>query len=162
MQFLGNDVNPLGLGCWPSAGPMYAPDGKNLGYSNASDASTIEAFNAAKSNGITIFDTAAAYGAGHSERLLGKTIGNSTNCQIVTKIGIGINEHSKVLSFDSFSADQVSDAIDQSLSRLRRDTIDVLLLHINSLSIQEATPLFTAMQKARMHRVFSELHIMLN
>jgi len=86
---------------------------------------------------------------GHSERLLGNSIGNSPSCQIVTKIGIGINEQSKVLSFNSFSATEVANAIDQSLARLRRDTIDLCLLHINDLQVEQAEPLFNAMEVAR-------------
>jgi len=149
MKFIDKNVKPLGLGCWPGAGPMYAPDGRNLGYANSSDAETIKAIQAAVSNGITVFDTAAAYGAGHSERLLGDTIGNEPSCQIVTKIGIGINETTKNLSFNPYDADQVIPDVEQALKRLKRDNIDLVLLHLNSLSVAEATPIFIALENAR-------------
>lgn len=148
MQFISSEINPLGLGCWPSAGSMYGPDGRNLGYSNSNDTETKKAFQAAVSNGITLFDTAVAYGAGHSERLLGDTIGNSPTCQIVTKIGIGIDEASKELCFENFTADQVSTEINSCLKRLKRDTIDLLLLHQNELAVTEANDFFDAMDVA--------------
>lgn len=112
-------------------------------------AESIKAIHAALDNGIALFDTAAAYGAGHSERLLGKALKHHPEAVVVTKIGIGINEQSKVLSFDEFEASSVISAIEASLKRLDRDCVDVVMLHLNSLSATQAAPLFDEMEKAQ-------------
>ncbi len=148
MPSLVNNLPALGLGCWPMAGPMYAPDGKSLGYSNSNDAESVKAIHAALANGISVFDTAVAYGAGHSERLLGQALKGQTQARVITKIGIGIDEQTKALSFDTYTPEQVAGDISQSLARLQRETIDLLLLHINSCPVDQAELLFDEMDKA--------------
>jgi len=139
----------LGLGCWPIGGEMYAADGQSLGYSNASDKESVRALQAAVANGINLFDTAAAYGAGHSERLLGKAFKNTSEVLIATKIGIAIDESSKKLLGDQVEPDSIVPAIDRCLARLERDCIDLMLLHHNSLSPDKAEAVFDQMEMAR-------------
>lgn len=144
--FDGN-VNPLGMGCWPIGGAMFSGD-QSLGYSKAEDHESLRTIQAALDAGITIFDTAAAYGAGHSERLLGTALKNKPDARIITKFGIGIDETSKQLSFDPPKPEDVQSAIDASLRRLDRDHIDLLLLHQNDMSVDVASALFDAVEKA--------------
>ncbi len=148
MNFLQHEIAPLGLGCWPVGGDMYAPDGTSLGYSNVNDKESIKALEAALANGIRLFDTAAAYGAGHSERLLAKVLADSSDAIVVTKIGIPIDEDKKQLSFTPISAADVLPAIDQCRGRLQRDVIDLVLLHQNELPVDDALPLFEQMNTA--------------
>jgi aryl-alcohol dehydrogenase-like predicted oxidoreductase len=148
MQFLNHDIAPLGLGCWPVGGAMYAEDGTSLGYSNVDDKASVAALQAAAANGIRVFDTAAAYGAGHSERLLAKALKPYPDAVIVTKIGIPINEQTKQLSFEGFGPDDVIPAIEQCAKRLRREAIDLVLLHLNELPVPEAEQLFDQMDNA--------------
>ena len=148
MQFLDQDIAPLGIGCWPVGGAMYAEDGTSLGYSNVDDKVSITALQAAAAHGIRGFDTAAAYGAGHSERLLAKALKAHPDTVIVTKIGIPINERTKQLSFDEIDQNDVIPAIEQCARRLQRNTIDLVLLHINELPVKRAEPLFDQMDKA--------------
>lgn len=147
MQLLDTDIQPLGMGCWPIGGPMFSGD-QSLGYTNADDAESIRTIHAAIGAGISIFDTATAYGAGHSERLLARALKDRPDALVVTKIGIGIDEDSKQLTFDGFGPDKVAQAIEGCLSRLDRDRIDVLLLHQNSYSVGQAEPIFDAMEQA--------------
>lgn len=148
MKLLDKQIAPLGMGCWPIGGAMYA--GKtSLGYSNTNDDESIKTIHAALAGGITLFDTAAAYGAGHSERLLARALKNRPDAMIATKIGIGIDESSKQLTFGDLPPAHVMGAIEQSLSRLGRDRIDLLLLHQNDLPIAQAEPLFFEMEQAR-------------
>ena len=60
MQFMEKNINPLGLGCWPIGGAMFAADGSSVGYTNSTDKDAINAIAAALANGISFFDTAAA------------------------------------------------------------------------------------------------------
>jgi len=148
MKFQDSEIVPLGLGCWPIGGEMYSEDGTTLGYADSDDKESIKAIQAAVANGITLFDTAAAYGAGHSERLLASALKHNSQTQIVTKIGIGIDEETKRLSFDGFTAAAVLPAIDDCLSRLQRDTVDLVLLHQNEMPVEQAEPVFDQLEVA--------------
>lgn len=148
MQFLGREIEPLGMGCWPIGGPMYSGN-EPLGYAGADDAESVRTIHAALANGITLFDTAAAYGAGHAERLLGKALKGRSEAIVVTKIGIAIDEATKQLTGDDVDPANVIPAIDHCLARLARDRVDVVLLHQNGLPVSEAEPIFERMEEAR-------------
>ena len=147
MRFLDQDIAPLGMGCWPIGGPMFLGD-QPLGYANADDAESIRTIHAALAGGITLFDTAAAYGAGHAERLLAKALKDRPDALVVTKIGIAIDEDSKQLTFGDAEPETVLPAIDRCLARLGRDRIDLLLLHQNGLAVDQAEAVFDEMEKA--------------
>ena len=148
MRILDTDIVPLGMGCWPIGGPMFSGNAP-LGYANVDNREAIRTIHAALSHGITLFDTAPAYGAGHAERLLGHSLGDRPDALIVTKIGVAIDEDTKQLTGDETSAASVMPALERSLGRLQRDRIDLLLLHLNSLPVAEAQPIFDEMEKAR-------------
>ena len=148
MKFLDKENSPLGFGCWPIGGEMYAADGTTLGYSNSNDKESIKAIGAAIANGISIFDTAAAYGAGHSERLLGHALGNNPEACIVTKIGLGINETTRTITGEEIEPKSVLPAIDHCLKRLSRDVVDCVLLHPNTVAAEKIEPIFDEMEKA--------------
>lgn len=148
MKFLDHDIQPLGMGCWPIGGEMYAGD-MSVGYTGADDATSIKTIHAALDHGITVFDTAAAYGAGHSERLLGRALKKRSDALIVTKIGIGIDETTRQLLGPDEHPTSVMPAIDDCLRRVDRDAIDLLLFHQNSRPITEAEAFFDEMEKAR-------------
>ncbi|MEM8950552.1 MAG: aldo/keto reductase [Pseudomonadota bacterium] len=147
MKFLDREIAPLGMGCWPIAGPMFSGETR-LGYTNSDNVESIRTIHAALDAGITLFDTAAAYGAGHAERLLAEALKRRPDALIVTKIGIAIDEDKKQLKGAETEPASVMPAIDCCLSRLGRDRVDLLLLHQNSLPVKEAEPLFDEMEKA--------------
>ncbi|MEP2533348.1 aldo/keto reductase [Shimia sp.] len=147
MKFLETDISPLGMGCWPIGGAMYAGD-QPLGYTNTNDADSIRTIHAALASGITLFDTAPAYGAGHAERLLSRALRGRPEALIVTKIGTGIDEQTRQITADETDPASVLPAIDQSLSRLGRDRIDLLLLHLNSLPVAQAEAIFDEVEEA--------------
>ena len=61
----GYTVSELGFGAWGLGGGMWQ---------GGSDGEGREALRAAVDQGITFFDTALAYGQGHSERLIGAAL----------------------------------------------------------------------------------------
>lgn len=126
---------------------MFAGD-EPLGYASADDAESIRTIHAALAAGITLFDTAAAYGAGHAERLLARALKDRPDTLIVTKIGIAIDEASRQLTGDEIAPATVLPAIDRCLSRLERDRIDLVLLHQNALPVVQAEAIFDQMDKA--------------
>ncbi|MDA7966256.1 aldo/keto reductase [Ruegeria sp.] len=148
MRFLNQDISPIGMGCWPIGGPMFVGD-ETVGYANSDDAESIRTIHAALASGITLFDTAPAYGAGHAERLLARALKGRPDALIATKIGVTIDEESKRLLENEEGPGTVGPAIEASLSRLGRDRIDLLLLHLNSLSVAKAEAIFDEVERAR-------------
>lgn len=146
-SFGDTSIPRLGMGCWAIGGPFHA-GGTPLGYSNTDDAESLRAIGAALETGVRFFDTAAVYGTGHSERLLGEAIGNRDDVFIATKIGLRFDEERREVLGETTDPDDVMPAVEASLRRLRRDRIDVLFLHLNSLSVDQALPLFDRMDEA--------------
>ncbi|UHD43883.1 aldo/keto reductase [Aureimonas altamirensis] len=152
MKFLDQEIASLGMGCWPVGGPMFGGEGfgycGTLGYANADDDESVRTIHAALANGITLFDTAAVYGAGHAERLLAKALRGRHDALVVTKIGMLIDEETKTLLGEETDPAAVMPAIDRSLARLNRDHLDIVLLHLNALPVSKADPIFDAMAGA--------------
>ncbi|MGH9056081.1 MAG: aldo/keto reductase [Acidimicrobiales bacterium] len=110
----GVEVPVLGFGCGGSARLMVSDDA----------AAQDEAVAAALAAGIDYFDTAPAYGAGRSEANLGRALQAAAppRLTISTKV---------VIAEDEMDAgrDAVLRSVESSLCRLRRDRVDMLLLH---------------------------------
>lgn len=100
-----------------------APLGGAYGDFTQKDADT--AVRTALDYGITTFDTSPYYGKGRSEEVLGQALKgiNRDTFTVITKCG-----RYDVATFD-FSADRVRRSVDESLSRLKLDHIDLLLCH---------------------------------
>jgi aryl-alcohol dehydrogenase-like predicted oxidoreductase len=148
MRFLDQEISPIGMGCWPIGGPMFSGN-ETVGYANSDDAESVRTIHAALASGITLFDTAPAYGAGHAERLLAHALKDRPDALIATKIGVAIDEESKQLLRNEEDPGTVGTAIEASLKRLGRDRIDLLLLHLNSLSVAKAKAIFDEVERAR-------------
>jgi aryl-alcohol dehydrogenase-like predicted oxidoreductase len=129
------EVSALGMGCWAIGGPWaWAQPGQKpfpAGWGNTDDDESIRAIHCALDAGVNFFDTAANYGAGHSEVILGRALkGKRDNVVIATKFGHIVNETEKTVYGD---ADQiiknVRTDVENSLRRLQTDLIDVYQLH---------------------------------
>src|SRR5262245_30890654 len=83
----GIEVSAVGLGCWAIGGPFYR-DGGPVGWGEVDDDESIRAIHRALDLGATFFDTSNVYGAGHSERVLGRALaGRRDDVAIATKFG---------------------------------------------------------------------------
>ena len=71
LGYSGIKVSALGMGCWAIGGPWTMVD-RPAGWGKVDDAESRRALQAALDLGITFFGTAANYGCGHSERILGQ------------------------------------------------------------------------------------------
>ncbi|MBN1967292.1 MAG: aldo/keto reductase, partial [Anaerolineae bacterium] len=88
-------VSPLGMGCWAIGGLWKFLDGP-AGWGEVDDAESIRTVQVALDKGITFFDTAANYGTGHSEYILGKALaGRRDQAIIATKFGFQVDEAAK-------------------------------------------------------------------
>ncbi len=140
----GIKTSALGMGCWAIGGP-WSFNGAPAGWSVVDDDESLRALNRAFDLGITFFDTAANYGAGRSERLLGTAFGRRReHVVIATKFGYQVDEDSQsVVSYDgdevnSDVAGRLRDDLQASLHRLDTDYVDVYQLHVGGLSIDRA------------------------
>src|SRR5262245_34412810 len=91
------EVSAIGLGCWAIGGPTdwLEEDGSKSpdGLGQVDDAESIRAIHYALDMGINFFDTAAAYGCGHSERILAHAIaGRRDTVILATKFGYIVDE----------------------------------------------------------------------
>lgn len=148
MKLLGNDVPPLGMGCW-GIGGRFGPGDVLFGFPDIDEEISIRTLHAAFDGGVRVFDTAAVYGAGNSERLVGLALKGRPDAIVMTKFGMAFDEQTRQVLGDQTNAADISNSIEASLRRLQRDHIDVLLLHLNSLPVAKAAPIFEAMEKAR-------------
>ena len=121
------DVSILGLGT--------VKLGRNLGvkYPNAftipDDKHALEILNTAKNCGITLIDTAPAYG--NSESRLGKLLPLVDNDWVIcTKVGEYFNSDTGESFFD-FSPEAIEKSLESSLKKLKRDVLDIVLIHSN-------------------------------
>jgi aryl-alcohol dehydrogenase-like predicted oxidoreductase len=129
------EVSALGMGCWAIGGPWdWAQPGKErypVGWGDTDDEESIRALHTALDMGVNFFDTAANYGAGHSEILLGRAFkGKRDQVVIATKFGHIVNEEKKtVYSAPDQIIQNVRTDVENSLRRLQTDFIDVYQLH---------------------------------
>lgn len=137
-------VSALGFGCWAIGGPFSDTSGKPLGWGEVDDDESTAAIRRAMELGVTFFDTADVYGAGHSERVLGRAIaGHRDEVVIASKWGNVFDEDTKVLTHADQSVDYMNKALRASLRRLGTDHLDLYQLHI-APSIDDAEPLAEA------------------
>lgn len=140
----GIEVNPLGLGCWAIGGPwtfLGAPGG----WGTVDDRESERALRRAVDLGVTFFDTAANYGAGHSERVLGRAVRDRrAEVVIATKFGYAVDDAAAAVttygpsSSDAEVASHVRGDLVASLERLGTDYVDVFQLHVGDLSVERA------------------------
>jgi aryl-alcohol dehydrogenase-like predicted oxidoreductase len=129
------EVSALGMGCWAIGGPwIWAQPGKDpypAGWGDTDDEESIRAVHAALDMGVNFFDTAANYGAGHSEIVLGRALkGNRDKAVIATKFGHIVNEKEKTVYGDPDQIiKNVRTDVENSLRRLQTDYIDIYQLH---------------------------------
>jgi len=141
------EVSSLGMGCWAIGGPWTwhnpGEDPWPAGWGQIDDQESIRAIHAALDAGVNLFDTAANYGAGHSEVVLGEALkGRRDQAVIATKFGHMVNESEKVVYRDDDQIlGKVRTDVEHSLRRLQTDFIDVYQLHQGSYSGERAPEL---------------------
>jgi aryl-alcohol dehydrogenase-like predicted oxidoreductase len=115
------DVRPsrIGLGTWAIGGWMWGgPD----------DEAAIATIHRALDAGITLIDTAPAYGQGHSEEVVGRALeGRRDAAVIATKVGLEWDERGS--PHRNGSALRIQAEVEDSLRRLRTDRIDIYQVH---------------------------------
>src|SRR5215467_10415110 len=110
----------IGLGTWAMGGVQWG---------GTDDDESVRTIHAALDLGITLIDTAPAYGAGHSEEVVGRAIaehGGREKVVVATKVGL--EQQGDAVVRNSTKA-QIFAEIEVSLKRLRTDYIDLYQVH---------------------------------
>ena len=108
----GIEAGAIGMGCWAAGGPAWRGD-HPIGWGEVDDAESIRAIHRAIDLGANLFDTANVYGAGHSERILGKAIaGKRDGLVIATKFYSVFDEETKQCPGGDHSPDAIRSACD--------------------------------------------------
>jgi aryl-alcohol dehydrogenase-like predicted oxidoreductase len=123
---LGNsdlEITSLGVGAWAMGGA-----GWQFAWGEQDDADSIAAIHAAVDAGIDWIDTAAVYGLGHSEEVVGRTLKQlSKKPYVFTKCERRWDENGKI--YGSLKAESIRQECEQSLRRLKIDVIDLYQIH---------------------------------
>lgn len=119
----GMNITPIGFGSWAIGGA-----GWSHGWGPQDDNRAVEAVERAVELGINWIDTAAVYGLGHSEELIGKVLAGLKNKPLVfTKCSLVWNDNRRI--GNSLKADSIRRECEASLKRLNVDAIDLYQVH---------------------------------
>ena len=115
----------IGFGTWPMGGTVKPGD-----YGGKDDDLAVLGVKRALDLGVTLFDTAPAYGEGHAERLLGQALGSRHDEVVIcTKCAVHW-DHERELWVTTSTRESITSSAEESLKRLGTDWLDVLLIHV--------------------------------
>jgi aryl-alcohol dehydrogenase-like predicted oxidoreductase len=117
-QIAGRAVNPIGLGCMSLSWAYGVPP---------SEDNALRMLNRALDLGYDHLDTANIYGIGHNETLIGKALANRRDAFfLATKMGIVVDGPNRGIDC---APDAIHRCIDESLTRLGTDRVDLYYMH---------------------------------
>lgn len=126
-------ISPIGLGAWAFGGVGWGPQ---------DDADSLATIRHAVAEGVDWIDTAAVYGNGHAERIVGRALAALPAGErplVFTKAGIRIDPDTGS-TYRDLSRESLRAECEDSLRRLGMESLDVLQLHwpIDDLEAVEA------------------------
>jgi aryl-alcohol dehydrogenase-like predicted oxidoreductase len=110
-------VTELSLGTWGLSGDGYGP---------VPEAEQDRVIDRALAMGIRLFETADCYADGKMEKRLGDRLAKTEGALVVTKIGTRKDD---ALPRKDFSIAYLKEAVERCRERLKRESVDCLLLH---------------------------------
>jgi aryl-alcohol dehydrogenase-like predicted oxidoreductase len=121
-QIPGTNLAPsrIGLGTWAIGGWMWG---------GTDEAESVRTIHSALDRGITLIDTAPVYGFGRSEEIVGKALADGrrrARAVVATKVALDWKNEQP---FRNGSRARIMKEIEDSLRRLRTDTIDLYQVH---------------------------------
>ncbi|UYN99194.1 MAG: aldo/keto reductase [Devosia sp.] len=134
----GRMAGAVGMGCW-AIGGHFTLHGLNDGWGDVDDAQSVRAIHTGLDLGATLFDTADAYGTGHSEDILGIALRQRRHeVVIATKFGFTYDRSTRALGDIDVSPAYIETANARSLERLGIDCIDLYQIHPGELTDDQA------------------------
>jgi aryl-alcohol dehydrogenase-like predicted oxidoreductase len=127
MRKLGNsdlNITRVGFGAWAIGGA-----GWQFAWGSQDDNESIAAIHRALELGVNWIDTAAVYGLGHSEEVVGRALKDwrESRPYVFTKCGLRGDANGEVRKV--LSADSIRGEVEDSLRRLSVDAIDLYQIH---------------------------------
>ena len=124
---LGNSdlaITPIGYGAWAIGG-----SGWEFGWGSQDDKESIAAIKRSLELGVNWIDTAAVYGLGHSEEIVGRALAEwkGKRPYVFTKCGRRLNKQGKLHT--TLTVSSIRQECEDSLRRLRIDVIDLYQIH---------------------------------
>jgi aryl-alcohol dehydrogenase-like predicted oxidoreductase len=124
---LGNSdlhITPVGYGAWAIGG-----SGWQFAWGSQDDNDSIAAIHRSLELGVNWIDTAAVYGLGHSEEVVGRALKTWPGARpyVFTKCGLRWDANGNVRKV--LSADSIRHEVEDSLRRLSLDAIDLYQIH---------------------------------
>jgi aryl-alcohol dehydrogenase-like predicted oxidoreductase len=124
---LGNSdlqITPVGYGAWAIGG-----SGWQFAWGSQDDNDSIAAIHQALELGVNWIDTAAVYGLGHSEEVVGRALKSWSGPRpyVFTKCGLRWDSKGQVQKM--LSANSIRREVEDSLRRLSLDVIDLYQIH---------------------------------
>lgn len=117
------ELSVIGLGTWAIGG-----GGWKFGWGPQNDEASVRTIWKALDAGINWIDTAAVYGLGHSEEVVGKAIKDLSQKPIIaTKCGLTWNEKDEIIN--CLKKESVKKEAENSLRRLQVEVIDLYQIH---------------------------------
>jgi len=127
----GPELTEIGFGAWAVGGPW------EFGWGKQDDTESIAAMEYALDNGINWIDTAAVYGLGHSEKVVGKVLkGKRDKVFLATKCGLVWDDNGRVKRI--IEPQSIRKECENSLRRLEVDVIDLYQIHWPEKGIEKA------------------------
>jgi aryl-alcohol dehydrogenase-like predicted oxidoreductase len=119
----GPDISVIGFGSWAIGGGGWAS-----AWGSQDDQLSIDSVRAALDAGVNFYDTAAAYGLGHSEEVIGQALkGDRDKVILATKCGLVWGEDKNITRSGTY--DSILQEAEASLRRLGTDYIDLYQMH---------------------------------
>ncbi len=139
----GLQVSEIGFGAWAIGGGMWG---------GPRDRDSRAALKRAYELGVNFIDTAAVYGNGHSERLVGEFLKAHPEVAVATKVPPKSGRwpaRPGAVSKENFPADWIVRSCERSLDNLGRGHIDLLQLHNWADSFLDDDDWYQGMAKLR-------------
>ncbi len=126
LRTLGNSdlqLTPIGFGAWAIGGGNW-----EFGWGPQEDRESISAIHRALDLGVNWIDTAAVYGLGHSEEVVGRALKSTSHKPLVfTKCSMRWGTDRKI--YRSLTAESPAEELEGSLRRLAVERIDLYQIH---------------------------------
>ena len=144
----GRTLPRIGVGTWAAGGAVYWGDSPTI-YGEVDDRRSEAALQLAYEMGCRVFDTAPAYGAGNAELMLGRALSGKDDAFVATKVGYFGDPVTRRSAPEDASPGAIRATVEGSRKRLKRDRLDIVLLHINEYPVDAAGGVFDTLSALR-------------
>jgi aryl-alcohol dehydrogenase-like predicted oxidoreductase len=119
----GPEITTVGFGAWAAGGPWLA------GWGPQSDDDSIAAIRRSLELGCNWIDTAAVYGLGHSEEVVGRAIEGIPRESVIVATKCGRVPDEEGRPHGDLRPESMREQLEDSLRRLKLDVVDLFQIH---------------------------------